>query len=65
MTLKLSMQHPVLEYYQVCSNNDPGLTLTYFTERSNLIPCAFVLYKGEMFQKLFKSVISKLVDAVN
>ena len=24
MTLKLGMQHRVLEYYQVCSNDDPG-----------------------------------------
>ena len=30
MTLKVGMQHRMLEYYQVCSNNDPGLTLTYF-----------------------------------
>ena len=28
MTLKFGMQHGVLEYYQVCSNDDPGLTLT-------------------------------------
>ena len=42
MTLKLVMQHRVLEYYQVCSNDDPGLTLTYFTAKSNLVPCAFV-----------------------
>ena len=28
MTLTLGMHHPVLEYYQVCSNDDPGLTLT-------------------------------------
>ena len=41
MTLKVGMQHPELEYYQVCSNDDPGLT-TYFTARSNLIPHAFV-----------------------
>ena len=27
MTLKLGMQHRVLEYYQVCSNDHPGLTL--------------------------------------
>ena len=25
-----------------CSNNDPGLTLTYYTARSNLVPYAFV-----------------------
>ena len=42
MTLKLGMQHQVLEYYQVCSNDDSGLTLTYFTTRSNLVPYAFV-----------------------
>ena len=35
MTLKLDMLHWVLEYYQVCSNDDPGLTLTYFTARPN------------------------------
>ena len=31
MTLKVDMQHWVLEYYQIYSNNAPGLTLTYFT----------------------------------
>ena len=39
------MQHWVLEYYQVCSNVDPGLTLTYFTARSYLVPYAFVWEK--------------------
>ena len=33
MTLKLGMQHWVREYYQVFSNDDPRLTLTYFTTR--------------------------------
>ena len=42
MTLKLGIQHRVLEYYHVCSNDDPGLTLNYFTARSNLVPYAFV-----------------------
>ena len=28
MTLKVGMQHRVLEFYQVCLNEDPGLTLT-------------------------------------
>ena len=46
MTLKLGMQHRVLKYYQVYSNDDPGLTLTYFTTRSNLVPYAFVWKKG-------------------
>ena len=47
MTLKHGMQHWVLEYYQFCSNNDPGLTLTYFTARQMLVPYAFVLEKGK------------------
>ena len=42
MTLKFGMQHWVLKYYQVLSNNDPGLTLTYFTARSNLAPHVLV-----------------------
>ena len=47
MILKLGMHHRVLEYYQFCSNDDPGLTLIYFTARSNLVPYAFVWEKGK------------------
>ena len=47
MTLKVGMQHRVLKYYQVCSNDDPGMTLTYFMEWSNLVPYAFVWEKGK------------------
>ena len=47
MTLKLGMHHRVLEYYQVCSNNDPVLILTYLRARSNLVPYAFVWEKGK------------------
>ena len=42
MTLKLGMQHRVLKYYQVYSNDDPGLTLAYFMARSNFVLYAFV-----------------------
>ena len=42
------MQHRVLKYYQICSNDDTGLTLTYFTARSNLVPYAFVWEKGNI-----------------
>ena len=52
MTLKLGMQHWVLKYYQVCSNDDPGLTLTYFTARSNLVPYAFVWEKGKTMETI-------------
>ena len=41
------MLHRVLESYQVYSNDDPGLTLTYFTGRSNLFPDTCVWEKGK------------------
>ena len=34
-----------IEYYQISSNDAPGLTLTYFMARSNLVPYAFVWEK--------------------
>ena len=45
MTLTVCMHHSVLEFYQIYSNDDPGLTLTYFTARSNLVPYVFVWEK--------------------
>ena len=49
-----------------CSNNDPGLTLTYFTAKSNLVPYPFVWEKGKIMD--FKETVVvydiKLVDAV-
>ena len=45
MNLKLGMQHRILDYDQVCSNDAAGLTLTYFTAKSNLAPYAFVWEK--------------------
>ena len=48
MTLKPGVQYRVHKYYQVCVNaDDPGLTLTYFMARSNLVPYAFVWEKGK------------------
>ena len=34
-------------FYQTCSNDDPGLILTYFRARSNLVPYAFIWEKGK------------------
>ena len=45
MTLKVCMQHQVLEYYRICSNDDAGLAVTYFTARSNLVHYAFLWEK--------------------
>ena len=49
MALKVGMQqHRVLEYNHICSNDDSGLTLTYFMARSNLASYAFVWEKGNI-----------------
>ena len=42
MTLWLGMWHWGLGPIIVCSNDDPRLTLTYFTARSNLVSYAFI-----------------------
>ena len=39
MTLKLVMQLLGLKFYNVDMNNDPGLTMTYFTASLNLVVC--------------------------
>ena len=47
MTLNVGMQHGYSSTAKICSNDDPGLTLTYFTARSNFVPYAFVWEKGK------------------
>ena len=47
MNLKLGMLHWGLKLFKLDINDDPGLTLTYFTARSNLVPYAFVWEKGK------------------
>ena len=47
--LELGMLHRGCGTYQVCSNDDTKLTLTYLTSRSNLLPNAF---KWEIFGKV-------------
>ena len=41
MILKLGMYHWELKFYKVYINDAPGLTLTYFTARSNWVNCTF------------------------
>ena len=41
MILKLGMQHQGLKLYKVYINDDPGLTLTYFTTKSNRVTYTF------------------------
>ena len=51
------MQHRVHKYYQVCSNDDPGLTLTYFTARSNFVPYAFLWEKGKTMDFFLETIV--------
>ena len=37
ISTKLDMEHWGLQHTIVCSNDDPGVTVTYFTARSNLV----------------------------
>ena len=46
MILKLGIQHQVLEYNQICSNDDTVLTMTIFITSSNLFPNASVWVKA-------------------
>ena len=46
MVMKLGMEHYVLKLHKVYINDDPELTLTYFTTMSNLAKLVFVLIVG-------------------
>ena len=50
MTLGLGMLYLGCGAYQVCSNDDPRLTLIFLTSSSNLLPNAFKL--DFFFEKL-------------
>ena len=61
MILKLCMQHQGLKLYKVYINDDSGLTMTYFTARSNWFAYTFEwrktvtkLFNGENLQQRTK-----------
>ena len=56
------MQHRMLKYYQVCSNNDPRLTLICFTTRSNLVPYALVWEKGKTMETIVVYDLKLITD---
>ena len=45
ISTKLGMQHRGLLLILICLNDDPKLTLTYFTTRSNFVTSAFLYEK--------------------
>ena len=56
VTLGLGIKHLGCGAYQVCSNYDPKLTLTYLTSRSNLLPNAI---KWEFFSEIYFLMLLK------
>ena len=59
MILNLGMPHRGLKLYKVCINGDRGLTLTYYTTRSNLETYAILWEKVRtvgFFQKRLQPV---------
>ena len=69
MILKLGIQHWGLKLYKVYINDDPGLTLTYFTARSNCVSYTFESGKliqshfmGENMYRLNNTVNEKRID---
>ena len=60
MTLWLGMEHWGLWPIIVCSNDEPRLTMTYFTAMSNLVSYAFIW--GKLLESnLMEETYSKLV----
>ena len=62
MTLRLGVSHWGVKAYQVCSNGDPRLTLTYFKSWSNLHPYA-IKYRN-IFEKFILNTIEYLLKKV-
>ena len=58
MNLGLGMKHWGLGSIKVCSNDDFGLTLSYFIARSYLIPYAFI-WENLLESHLMKETCSK------
>ena len=50
-TVHGAMDHQRLKVYKIYINDDPGLTLTYFTARSSLVKFfLFCVYQGPVVQ---------------
>ena len=49
----VGMQHRVFKYFQVCSNDGPGLTLTYFMGIWSLM----LLYRKKVKQWIFQKLM--------
>ena len=62
--MKLGMKHRGLLPITVCINDDPGVTLTYFTARSNFVNLALLEEKVKKvdFSEIIAACDFKLMD---
>ena len=68
LILQLGMQHQGFKLYKVYINYDSGLTLTYFTERSNWVAYAFEsgkLLQSNLMGKTYSKGLNRLNKCVN
>ena len=56
--MRLGMYHWGCMAYQVCSNDDPRVTLTYLKSRISLLPNAF---EWEFFEKLIFEYCERVI----
>ena len=64
MILKLGMYHRGFKRYKAYINDDPGLTLTYFTARSNWV--AYTFEWGKLLQShLMGGICIKGLNSLN
>ena len=61
MTLWLGIWYCGLGPIIICSNDDPGLTVTFFTARSNLVSYAFI-WEKLLESHLMEEIYSKLPE---
>ena len=67
ISTKLGMKHRGLLPIIVCSNDDPGLTLTYFTARSNFVTKALLFEKVRKKMDFSKTIAAcglKLIELI-
>ena len=63
MILKLGMYYRGLKLYNVYINDDPGMTLTYFTARSNWV--TYMFEWGKLLQShLMEKTCSKRINVL-
>ena len=61
MIIRLGREHYELKLYTVYINDDPELTLTYFTTMSNLAKLVFCTYSRPRYQVSVYRTIGPLV----